>query len=311
MMKCDKCSSLAVIFQKYSGMSLCQAHFEDDLKRKVRQNLRQSAIFGSPARISLALDGGQESASLLYILKDLFRERRDIELVGLMVDEGIDGQSATKLENARSLCQKMGVRSVEISFKEVFGSTIDDLAGVGGKELACRFCRQARDALLKKVAREIDANALATGQSLDDEALEVFQCLLQGDLTGLARILPRRQKEGEVLWIKPLMRLPAEEIAIYSSGHNLLPSSSVPCPHRYCAARQEAARVLEGFESRHPGTRYSLLRSLEGASGFLPVGCEDADRCPRCGEALSGDSCPVCRLLGRISGAKPLSDECI
>ena len=37
MTKCDKCQSSAIIYQKYSGMRLCQAHFDEDVHRKIKR----------------------------------------------------------------------------------------------------------------------------------------------------------------------------------------------------------------------------------------------------------------------------------
>ncbi len=58
MIRCDKCQSSAIIYQKYSGKRLCQAHFDEDVFRKVRESLRQTGIFGRGARVALDLDGG-------------------------------------------------------------------------------------------------------------------------------------------------------------------------------------------------------------------------------------------------------------
>lgn len=53
MTKCDKCQSSAIIYQKYSGMRLCQAHFDQDVHRKIRESLRQTGLFGRGVRVAL------------------------------------------------------------------------------------------------------------------------------------------------------------------------------------------------------------------------------------------------------------------
>ena len=81
MIRCDKCQSHAIIYQKYSGKRLCQAHFEEDVFRKVRESLRQTGLFGRSSRVALNMDGGIDSAVLAFILKDIFRNRRDISFL--------------------------------------------------------------------------------------------------------------------------------------------------------------------------------------------------------------------------------------
>ncbi|HOV52529.1 MAG TPA: tRNA lysidine(34) synthetase TilS, partial [Methanothrix sp.] len=74
---CDKCCSKAIIYQRYSGMHLCQAHFDEDVHRKIRESLRQTRLFGRGERVAVGLSGGGDSATLLYVLKNMFSRRKD------------------------------------------------------------------------------------------------------------------------------------------------------------------------------------------------------------------------------------------
>ena len=87
MTRCCKCPMPAVIYQKYSGMHLCQSHFDDDVHRKVRETLRQTGIFAHGLRLALAMDGGKGSAVMANIIKELFARRRDIDLALLILDD--------------------------------------------------------------------------------------------------------------------------------------------------------------------------------------------------------------------------------
>ena len=91
MIRCDRCSGRAVIFQKYSGKHLCPRHFEEDVHRKVKEVLRTYRVFGKPCRIAVAVSGGKDSTSLLAILHHLFSSREDVELLAVSIDEGIEG----------------------------------------------------------------------------------------------------------------------------------------------------------------------------------------------------------------------------
>ena len=88
MTKCDKCQRGAIIYQRYSGKHLCREHFEEDVHRKIKETLRKTGLFSHGSRIALGLDGGRKSATLAFVLKNLFIHRRDIDLLAVIIDEG-------------------------------------------------------------------------------------------------------------------------------------------------------------------------------------------------------------------------------
>ena len=108
MFRCDKCQSSAIIYQKYSGKRLCQAHFDEDVFRKVRESLRQTGLFGRGARVALDLDGSKDSAVLAFVLKDIFRNRRDIDFVAVVIDE-----EEAPAEPARLIAERLEIPAVE------------------------------------------------------------------------------------------------------------------------------------------------------------------------------------------------------
>ena len=71
--------------------------------------------------------------------------------------------------------------------------------------------------------------------------------------------------EGEVqrvAWIKPLRRIPEKEVRLYAIGRDLGFADADEKPYAD-ALRSVAKGLLCGFDCRHPGTNYSLLRGLE------------------------------------------------
>jgi tRNA(Ile)-lysidine synthase TilS/MesJ len=212
-------------------MHLCQAHFDEDVHRKIRESLRQTRLFGRGERVAVGLSGGGDSATLLYVLKNMFSRRKDIDFVAIIIDEG------QGVAQARLISQKLGVPSIIRSMHSSTGS-------------------RAKADLLIKTAQESGADVLATGHNLDDEAQEVFLKFLKGDVEGLLQPSPGRP----IPWIKPLRRVPEKETRLYAITHGLYHHKSECFTFGW---RLEVKRHLNGFESRHPGTKYSLLRSLE------------------------------------------------
>jgi uncharacterized protein (TIGR00269 family) len=272
MVSCNKCRGRAIIYQKYSGMRLCSAHFEEDVHRKIRESIRETGFFAHKARVAVALSGGKDSSTLLYALKTLFSKRRDIELIAIMIDEGIEGYRPKTLERARSLAERLEVPYVIKSVKEAAGMTNDEFASQKRGQTPCSFCVATRENLLNKTALELKADALAMGDNLDDEALAVLLNYLSGDIDGLFQLKHVRPSPGAVPRIKPLRRVPEKETALYAIEHRIYPSDPEICPYINAkdAMGREVKKMLNDFEARHPGTKYSLLRSLDRLLGLPP-----------------------------------------
>ncbi|VVB72195.1 Uncharacterised protein [uncultured archaeon] len=251
-------------------MSLCRTHFEEDVHRKIRESLRQSGLFARGARVALGLDGKIGGIVLAFFLKGLFIRRRDIDLLAVIIDDGREGNGtpAEAIDAAKML---------EISY------TIRKLPSQSGaaSENPARPCPAMKVEQLFAGAEELGAGILATGHNLDDEAVEAFVNFLRGGPNGLSRDESGTGKQGKIPWIKPLRRVPEREVRLYALGHGLYRSRNHERPPEDNMIRA-AKRQLNDFDSRHPGTKYSLLRSLEKL------------------EACRG---------GAILTAKPLSDD--
>jgi len=222
-------------------MYLCREHLQEDVQRKAREYLRQTGLFAGSRRILIELDGGRNSSALAYILSNTFNRRRDIELQAVAIDEG-DG-------NAQSLIDAVSVAErLDISLQHRKMPPAPD-----GETLSASPSFQKREALLS-AAREKKAGIIATGEDLDDVALEIFMAYLQGEC-------PREAAEVERHWTRPLQRIPKREVRLYALildlGSDRSPQSLPNQLH------EQARRQLFEFDCRHPGTNYSLLKGWE------------------------------------------------
>ncbi|HNU39511.1 MAG TPA: hypothetical protein PKI26_04360, partial [Methanothrix sp.] len=96
---------------------------------------------------------------------------------------------------------------------------------------------------------------IATGEDLDDVALEIFLAYLQGECPGEAAGEVRRH------WIRPLQRIPKREVRLYGLILDLGSDCTPPSlPNQF---HEQARRQLFEFDCRHPGTNYSLLKGWE------------------------------------------------
>ena len=263
-MQCSKCRRDAVISQPYSGLYLCEQHFNRDLEAKAKRAIREHRWIESGDTVAVALSGGRDSSALLFFLHRLLHERRDVRLMAITVDEGTGG--CRDPSRARAIAEAIGVPWAAASFREEYGAAFQEIAARRGTGLS-RSCRVGlRRALLSRVAREEGATKLACGYNLDDEARSVLEDVLRGDAERLTR--PVRKTAGTVPLIRPFMHIPEREVALYASLHveGFDPAS---CPCAGDALREDVRGILDDYASRHPATNYSLvnlgeaLRNLE------------------------------------------------
>jgi uncharacterized protein (TIGR00269 family) len=300
-MRCDRCGREAVIYQRYSGMHLCAAHEMADVERKVKKRMRQEKMVMPGDHVAVGMSGGKDSAVTLSILVDTFGKRPEIKFTAITIDEGIEGYRNFSIPKVKELCDRLGVPHVVVSFRDEVGCTLDDMLKRERREASCTYCGVFRRMLLNKKAREIGANKLATGHNLDDDAQTVLLNVLNGDVERLARLRPSRVQEGLVPRIKPLMDVPEREIALYAFLKKL-PFYLGECPYAHESLRGEVKDMLNDFESRHPGTKYSIMRGFDSIVDCLKEKYRQVplEKCEICGEPSIDKVCQGCKLKQRI-----------
>ncbi|MDI6719167.1 MAG: TIGR00269 family protein [Methanomicrobiales archaeon] len=292
-MKCDRDSRDAVVFQPYSGQHLCEMHFEADFESRAKREIRRHRWIAPGDRIAVGLSGGKDSSALLYFLNKLLSERRDVSLFAVTVDEGICSYRDPAC--ARRIAESLSVEWTCISFREEFGTTLDEIVRTRGAERACSYCGVLRRRSLNTAAKEHGATKLAVGFNLDDEAQTVLMNVLRGDAGRLTRA---EQPHPEfVPRIKPFRAIPEKEVALYALLH-LEGYDMRRCPYAESGLRTEIREMLNAFTYRHPSTKHSLLR----LGDELRRGEREAEAiriCERCGEPC-GIVCRACRILDEV-----------
>ena len=221
MTKCDKCPRRAIIYQRYSGMHLCRKHFEEDVHRKIREALRRTRLFGPGSRIAVGLDGGRKGATLAFVLKNLLIHRRDIDLLAVIIDE--EKKTIPTTCQARHVAEQLRIPYI-----------VKSLPLLPDHEQSYISHSARRANLLFCTAEKNRAGILATGESLDDEALEIFISYLRGNVDAVMPLASSNGSEGSptdsavsegevqrVAWIKPLRRIPGKEVRLYAIGRDL------------------------------------------------------------------------------------------
>jgi uncharacterized protein (TIGR00269 family) len=248
-------------------------------------------------KIGVALSGGKDSLSLLHILSKILKKQRGIELIAVLIDEGIKGYRDVTRKLAEEYCKKIGVELYVYSFKDEFGYSLDEIV----KKLdinPCSVCGVFRRYLLNKYARKLGITKLATGHNIDDETQSILMNQFRNNLEMSARLGPvtgiKRDKKF-IPRIKPFYFLTEKEVMTYAFLNNLTEIFN-ECPYGASSYRNRLRDFLNEFERDHPAIKFSIVKSFLEILPCLKEKYKNKKikRCKECGEPCSQDICKAC-----------------
>jgi uncharacterized protein (TIGR00269 family) len=280
------------------------------VEKQVRQTVSKYRMFREQDKIAVALSGGKDSLALLYILHRIEKNFPKARLFALTVDEGIPHYREEAVKNARKACEELNVEHVVVSFRELYGFTLQTLAekikDIRGEMTPCSYCGVLRRRALNKVAREMGADKLATAHTLDDEVQTMLLNLVHGDIRRISRVeavTPGAEKL--VQRVKPFSEVPENEVALYAYLKGVDFQSSI-CPYAPQALRTEVREFVNRLEARHPGSKFKLYRSFEKLKPAVKASFpSQLSQCQLCGEPASQPLCEPCRLLESLRAKFP------
>jgi len=284
-----------VLFQEYSGQHLCRQHAEADIEAKAKHEIRRHQWMSHGDHIAVALSGDPGSIALLYFLKKLTSNRRDIRISAISVDEGIAGYRCQ--EGAMRIAELLHAECITGSFQENFGMTLDEIAQTKGTVLSCTYCRVLRNFLQDRIAREHGITKLAFGNTLDDEAGLVLLHVLRGKPEILVR--SGQSDRGKIPRILPFIAVPKKEVAFYAGLH--VNGYNQPCcPYSNKPFEEDVKAMLNEFTIRHPATKYALLSLEKNLANACFSLADSISSCGRCGEPAGG-VCQSCRIIDEVT----------
>jgi uncharacterized protein (TIGR00269 family) len=295
-------------YRRYSGERLCRRCFTQSIEAKVRATITKYNMLQLDDRLAVAVSGGKDSLSLLHILAKQKRYRPKASLVGVTVDEGITGYRDEALQIAAENCKNLEVPYHVVSFKELYGFTLDEIitkARSGGQtELtSCAYCGVLRRKALNIAARQVNATKIATAHTLDDEAQTVLMNIFRGDIERLAKEKPVTSQVHPLLIkkIKPFSEILENESALYAYVKKI-PFQDTPCPYSSEALRNDIRGMLNVMEEKHAGTKFTVFRAMERLRPALEETAkkEGFQTCSECGEPSAASVCKTCELLRHV-----------
>lgn len=295
-MKCDQCAKDAITLIRYNGSHLCEDHFRSYVERRVKREVRKQINVHSGDTIAVAVSGGKDSMVTLHMMDMIFRERGDVSICAISIDEGIEGYRPPSLDIVKGFCEERDIPMHTRSFSEM-DMEMDRIAKASGENSPCTYCGVFRRKLMNDEARSIGAKYLATGHNLDDMAQSILMNFVRGDIERLARLGPHTKVQpGLIPRFLPLRMIPEKESLLYAIASGI-PFWDGECPYYADALRNQYRSVVDQLENRSPGSKFSILSSYDTLKPMLSTGFSPSElHLCSCGEPTLGERCKACEL---------------
>ncbi|MBD3380520.1 MAG: tRNA lysidine(34) synthetase TilS [Candidatus Omnitrophica bacterium] len=251
--------------------------------KKIKDTVDHYGMIRKGERVLAAVSGGADSVCLLNALSVL-RRKLDIELIAATVDHCLRGeQSENDADFVVRLCGEKGIRCLRGKVK-VLSSGKDPLSI---EERA----REKRYAFLLESAARESCGVLATGHTLDDQVETVLMRIVYGSsLKGISGIAPVRY-ENEVRIVRPLLRVPKENILHYleEEGESFVEDTTND-DRRYRRNKIRLELIPLLVKEYNPGFKRNLVNlsdTVREDMEYIIRGREKALSSTVCGEANS------------------------
>src|SRR3989344_3215836 len=217
-MVCKNCIEKPVINLINNNVKLCKSCYIKYFESKVKKTITEYKLIEKNDHIVVACSGGKDSTTLLYLLKKITKNRKDIKITALAIDEGIHDYRDKSLEFLKNFCKENEIELKIFSYKEEFGKALDEILKTY-KGIPCSICGVMRRYLLNKKSKELGATKLATGHNMDDEAQSIIMNFFRNNVEVSARMGPFtgvRRHPKFIPRIKPLYMLTEKEVTSYA-----------------------------------------------------------------------------------------------
>jgi tRNA-5-methyluridine54 2-sulfurtransferase len=300
---CKNCKLKPVIKLPNSNISLCKSCFIKYFERKVRKTIRQYKLFKKGQHVGVALSGGKDSLTTLYILNKITKPQKTTKLTAIAIDEGIKGYRDETLKLAKKVCKELDIPLKTTSYKKEFKQTLDQILKKS-KIKPCSVCGVFRRFLLNKQAQKLNFDVIATGHNLDDEAQSILMNQFRNNIAASARLGPItgiKTDKKFIRRIKPLYFLTEKEIMTYAFLKNLATPFN-ECPYSKNSYRGEIRNLINNFDKKYPSSKHSIINSFIEILPILKKNykTKELKYCKTCGEPSSKEICQTCNLIKEI-----------
>lgn len=229
------------------------------LESTVRKALFDYRMVDGVAKLGVALSGGKDSLTLLYMLKAISgRGFPPFEIHAFHVSGAFSCGAGVNLDYLKAVCDQLGVG---FTFRESHQKL---------ETLECYSCSRERRRLLFDAAKSEGINTIAFGHHRDDNAQTLLMNLLhKGEFAGN---LPKiTMHDYGITIIRPLIYIAENDIRTFAE-QNGFKRIMCRCPVGQDSMRRRVDNLLQEIENLFPEARSNI------ASAGLVYGSDKASR---------------------------------
>uniref|UniRef100_A0A0E0C490 Cytoplasmic tRNA 2-thiolation protein 1 C-terminal domain-containing protein n=1 Tax=Oryza meridionalis TaxID=40149 RepID=A0A0E0C490_9ORYZ len=217
--------------------------------------------------------------------------------IGASGGKGITGYRDDSLETVKRNEIQYGLPLKIISYKDLYGWTMDDIVKAIGLKNNCTFCGVFRRQALDRGAALLKVDKIVTGHNADDIAETVLLNILRGDIARLSRCtFITTGEDGPIPRCKPFK---------YTYEKEILDYFSTECIYSPNAYRGFAREFIKDLERMRPRAILDIIKSGENFRISTTTRMPEQGTCERCGYISSQKLCKACVLLDGLNRGLP------
>ncbi|MFH1148732.1 MAG: ATP-binding protein [Pseudomonadota bacterium] len=228
-------------------------NIDKNMNRSVGRAMHKYSLLDAGDHIAVAVSGGKDSLSLLYILNE-WKKKTPFEyrLSAIHIDLGFDGPGAVAIGE---FCDNLGIPyRLE---KTDYGIRAH---GPENKENPCFLCSRLRRKRLFELAHKFGANKLALGHNKDDMIETLFLNIFYSG--AISTMVPRQSLfTGLITVIRPLAFADAERIEAFARRLSF-PEIENLCPSSNDSRRKEVREILQSLYRNNKKVKGNILHAL-------------------------------------------------
>ncbi|MFQ5677600.1 MAG: ATP-binding protein [bacterium] len=218
------------------------------LESATRKALYDFQMVEGVSKLAIALSGGKDSLSLLFLLKAISgRGFPDLDIHAIHVHGAYSCGAGIHVDYLRAICQELRVNFILKESKQTL------------ENLECYRCSRERRRLLFEATKSVGASTIAFGHHQDDNVQTILMNLLhKAEFCGN---LPKlHMQDFGVTIIRPLTYIREEEIKSFASKHGFS-RAMCRCPVGQNSMRKKMDNLIKEIEVLYPHARNNIAQA--------------------------------------------------
>ena len=219
------------------------------IESMVRKAIYDYKMLENTNSLAVALSGGKDSLSLLYILNGIVgRGFNNIELSAIHIDGDFSCGSSISKNFLKKICNSLNIKFFSEEIK------------IGLDKLECYSCSRVRRKKIFDIAKTHNINKIAFGHHMDDNIQTLLMNLFhKSEFAGMMPNITFTNFDNTAI-IRPFIYVPEEMILSFAKQNNFL-KSVCRCPFGENSNRKKIAKIINETEEFFPNLKTNLSKS--------------------------------------------------